>query len=67
MDKKVVVTGCSGFIGYHLSNTLLDDDNTVIGIGSVVNKNCKKNSIYWGSPAKKIRLRKNNENYLNFR
>ena len=37
MDKKVVVTGCSGFIGYHLSNTLLDDDNTVIGIDSLNN------------------------------
>ena len=39
-------------------------DNTVVGFGSLVNKNCKKNSIYWGSPAKKIRKRKNNENYL---
>ena len=37
MDKKVVVTGCSGFIGYHLSNTLLDDDKTVIGIDSLNN------------------------------
>ena len=37
MDNKVVVTGCSGFIGYHLSNTLLDDDKTVIGIDSLNN------------------------------
>jgi len=37
VDKKVVVTGCSGFIGYHLSNTLLDDDKTVIGIDSLNN------------------------------
>ena len=37
MDKKVVVTGCSGFIGYHLSNTLLDEDKTVIGIDSLNN------------------------------
>jgi hypothetical protein len=29
-----------------------------------VNKDCKKNSIYWGSPAKKIHKRKNNKNYL---
>ena len=37
MDKKVVVTGCSGFIGYNLSNTLLDEDKTVIGIDSLNN------------------------------
>ena len=37
MDKKVVVTGCSGFIGYHLSKTLLDEDKIVIGIDSLNN------------------------------
>ena len=36
----------------------------IVIFGSLVNKDCKKNSIYWGSPAKKIRKRKNNENYL---
>ena len=39
-------------------------DNTIIGMGSLVNKDCLKNSIYWGSPAKKIRTRKYNQNYL---
>jgi len=29
------------------------DQNTVIGAGSVVTKNCKKNSVYMGNPAKK--------------
>ena len=37
MNKKVVVTGCSGFIGFHLSNSLLDSDHTVIGIDSLNN------------------------------
>ncbi len=37
MDKKVVVTGCSGFIGYHLSNSLLSEGVTVIGIDSLNN------------------------------
>ena len=37
MDKKVVVTGCSGFIGFHLSNSLLDSDHMVIGIDSLNN------------------------------
>ena len=35
MDKKVVVTGCSGFIGFHLTNSLLDSDHMVIGIDSL--------------------------------
>ena len=35
MDKKVVVTGCSGFIGFHLSNSLLETDIQVIGIDSL--------------------------------
>tara|TARA_Y100000996_G_C22457185_1_gene616443 strand:- start:221 stop:889 length:669 start_codon:yes stop_codon:yes gene_type:complete len=39
-------------------------ENTVIGFGSLIAKNCKKNSIYWGSPAKKIRSRKYDESYL---
>ena len=37
MDKKVVVTGCSGFIGFHLTNSLLDSDHMVIGIDSLNN------------------------------
>ena len=39
-------------------------DNTIVGFGSLVNKDCKKNSVYYGSPATIIRKRKNNENYL---
>jgi len=37
VDKKVVVTGCSGFIGFHLTNSLLDSDHMVIGIDSLNN------------------------------
>tara|TARA_B100000575_G_scaffold255980_1_gene226070 strand:- start:1750 stop:2727 length:978 start_codon:yes stop_codon:yes gene_type:complete len=37
VNKKVVVTGCSGFIGFHLSNSLLDSDHMVIGIDSLNN------------------------------
>ena len=37
VNKKVVVTGCSGFIGFHLSNSLLDSDHKVIGIDSLNN------------------------------
>ena len=35
MDKKVIVTGCSGFIGFHLTSTLLDKGYEVIGIDSL--------------------------------
>ena len=29
---KVMITGCAGFIGYHLANSLLDDDYEVCGL-----------------------------------
>ena len=37
MDKKVIVTGCSGFIGYNLASNLLNKDYEVIGIDSLNN------------------------------
>ena len=61
MDKKVVVTGCSGFIGFHLSNSLLKADKQVIGIDSL-------NSAY-DVKLKEIRLdelnKKNNFIFFN--
>tara|TARA_B100000900_G_scaffold414637_1_gene441847 strand:+ start:226 stop:891 length:666 start_codon:yes stop_codon:yes gene_type:complete len=39
-------------------------DNTVIGAKSYVNKNCKDNSLYYGRPVKKIKIRKFGEKYL---
>ena len=67
-----VITGSNVEVGHQsylglgslVSHNIKISDNTIIGFGSLVNKDCKKNSIYWGSPAKKIRARKNNENYL---
>mgnify|MGYP001421046952 CR=1 FL=1 len=32
---KIIVTGSAGFIGYHLSKSLLDDNYEVHGIDSV--------------------------------
>ena len=29
---KILVTGCSGFIGFHLTKKLLKDGHTVVGI-----------------------------------
>ena len=39
-------------------------EKTIIGAKSYVNKDCKKNSIYFGTPAKKIRSRLKNDNYF---
>ena len=38
--------------------------NTIIGAASLVTKNCKSYSIYYGVPAKKIAKRSFNKNYL---
>ena len=39
-------------------------DNTIIGAQSLVLKNCNKNSVYYGIPAKKIRDREESTKYL---
>tara|TARA_B100000989_G_scaffold270851_1_gene227240 strand:+ start:733 stop:1401 length:669 start_codon:yes stop_codon:yes gene_type:complete len=51
-------------IGSTIKNNILIGENTVIGANSYINKNCDSNSIYFGSPAEKIRKRKYNEDYL---
>ena len=51
-------------IGSTVKHRITIQDNTIIGAQSLVLKNCDKNSIYFGIPAKKIRDRENNSNYL---
>ena len=51
-------------IGSIIKNGISINSKTIIGSGSVVLKNTKKNSIYFGNPAKFIRMKKINENYL---
>ena len=48
MGKKVLVTGCAGFIGYHLSKSLLDDSFDVLGVDNINN--------YYDINLKKCRL-----------
>jgi len=46
--KKILITGCAGFIGSHLSEKLLNDGNKVIGIDNFDNfydKKIKENNI----------------------
>ncbi len=52
-------------IGSTLKNNLTIEKSVVVGAGSLVIKNCKKNNVYFGNPVKKIRKLKKNENYLN--
>ena len=51
-------------IGSTVKHKITIQDNTIIGAQSLVLKNCNKNSVYYGIPAKKIRDRGNNSNYL---
>lgn len=51
-------------VGAKIQNNILIEKNTIIGSGSLVIKNCKKNSVYFGSPAKFIRKKKSNERFL---
>ncbi len=51
-------------IGSVIKNHIVIEESVVVGSNSFVNKNCKKNQIYFGSPARKIRKIKKNENYL---
>ena len=35
MKKTILVTGCAGFIGFHLSRALLDKESSVVGIDNL--------------------------------
>ena len=37
MSEKILVTGCAGFIGFHLTKSLLDDGYEVLGIDNINN------------------------------
>ena len=55
---NILVTGCAGFIGYHLTNQLLNDGYTVIGIDNLNN--------YYSVKLKLLRL-KNLKKKKNFK
>jgi CDP-paratose 2-epimerase len=41
--EKVLITGCAGFIGFHLSKYFLESGATVIGIDNLSRKGCETN------------------------
>jgi len=51
-------------IGSTIKQKIEIKSNTVVGAKSFVDKNCEKNSVYYGIPAKKIRTLLNSENYI---
>ena len=56
---KILITGCIGFIGFHLSKKLILNGHTVIGIDSINN--------YYGTKIKldKIKiLKKNSKKFI---
>ena len=67
-----VVTGGNVIIGEHsyigigaiIKEKIEIQEDTIIGANSYVNKNCAKNLIFYGSPARKIKKRLFNENYF---
>lgn len=62
---NVKILKCSHIgIGSIIKNNIKINKNTIIGCKSFVNKDCKKNSIYFGTPAKKKNDRKYDQPYL---
>lgn len=51
-------------IGSTVKHQISIGDNTIVGAQSLVLKNCDKNSVYRGIPAKKIKRRKEDSKYL---
>jgi len=51
-------------IGSKIKNNITVDMSTIVGGNTFINKNCKKNSIYFGIPGKYIRSRTRFNKYL---
>ena len=48
MNKKILITGCAGFIGYHISTKLCEENFQVIGLdnlNSYYDVNLKKDRV----------------------
>jgi CDP-paratose 2-epimerase len=43
--QKVLITGCAGFIGFHLARHFLEQGATVIGIDNLSRKGCETNLV----------------------
>ena len=57
-----IKTGAHIGIGSVIQQNITIGESAIIGSNSLVNKSCKKKTVYFGSPAKKIRNVKKKEN-----
>jgi len=55
---KILISGCCGFIGYHLTKALLEQKHEVYGIDNINN--------YYSTKLKEARLKKIKKEYKNF-
>ena len=37
--KRILITGCTGFVGYHLTLRLIENKNKIIGVDNNFRKN----------------------------
>jgi len=56
---KILVTGCAGFIGYHVVSKLIENNHEVIGIDNLNNYYDKKLKLSRLNELKKISKKKN--------
>ena len=62
---NVTIGECSHLgIGCTINQNITIGSNTIIGAQSLCVKNCDNNSVYYGTPAKRIRDRESDENYF---
>ena len=64
MKKNILVTGCAGFIGYHVAYKLIEKKFNVIGIDNLNNYYDKKLKLSRIRELKKISKKKNNYKFF---
>ena len=64
MKKNILITGCAGFIGYHVAAKLIKNNYNVVGIDNLNNYYDKKLKLSRLRELKKI---SNNKNYNFFK
>ena len=55
---RILITGCAGFIGFHLANKLIQQKNKVVGIDSLNNYYDKRLKI------QRLNILKSNKNFI---
>ena len=61
MNKNILVTGCAGFIGFHITKKLLDNGFTVVGIDNLNSYYSRKLKI------DRLKVLKKNSNFNFFK